>query len=157
MRKLFPDHSMDTSALIDLKYLYPQDIFPTLWRELENKVKSGTVIAPKEVFNEIAKRDDELSRWTRRHKEMFKDLNDEQLGMVRKILAKHPGLVDIGKETPDADPFVVALAKAEGDIVVTSEKPRNPGGRPKIPDVCEDCGIRWMPLIEFFKEMGWKF
>jgi len=157
MRKLVPDYSMDTSALIDLKYLYPQDIFPTLWAELEKKVRSGNVIAPKEVFNEITKRDDELSKWAKKHKGMFKDLNAEQLKMVQKILAKRPDLVDIGKETPDADPFVVALAMTGGDYVVTSEKPRNPGGRSKIPDVCEDFGIRWMPLIEFFKDMGWKF
>ena len=88
MRKLFPDFSMDTSALIDLKYLYPRDVFPTLWLELEKKVKSGIVIAPKEVFHEIAKRDDELSGWANKHKEMFKELSAEQVRMVQKILAK---------------------------------------------------------------------
>ena len=157
MRKLVPDYSFDTSALIDLKCLYPPDIFPTLWQELERRVKSRNVIAPKEVLNEINKRDDELSRWARKHKQMFKELNAEQVGMVQKILASFPDLVDINKETPDADPFVIALAMAGGDMVVTSEKPANPGGRPKIPDVCESYEIRWMPLIDFFKEMGWKF
>jgi hypothetical protein len=79
MRKLVPDYSIDTSALIDLKYLYPEEVFPTLWQELEKKVTSGTVIAAKEVLNEITKRDDELSRWAKKHKEMFRDLSTEQV------------------------------------------------------------------------------
>jgi len=88
---------------------------------------------------------------------MFKDLTDEQIKKVKKILVDFPRFIDSDKETPEADPFIVALALTGGDTVVTSEKMSNPGGRPKIPDVCEKKGLKWMPLIDFFKEMGWKF
>jgi hypothetical protein len=157
MIKLAPDYCIDTSALIDFNRTYPKEIFPTLWEKMELMIKNGNLVAPKEVFKEILKWDDSLTTWAKRHQSMFKDLTDEQIGKVKKILTDFPRLVDPDKETPDADPFIVALAMTGGDIVVTSEKMSNPGGRPKIQDVCEKKGIRCITLLDFFKEMGWKF
>ena len=157
MIRLFPGYCFDTSALIDLKCIYPREVFPSLWTELEKKIGSGDIIAPIEVLNELLKRDDELSKWAKRHPAMFKDLNEEQTANVLKIIGEQDGFIDPDKETPEADPFVIALAITGGDMVVTSEKPGNPGGRPKIPDVCDAYRVGWLSLIDLFKKMGWKF
>lgn len=160
-------YCIDTSALIDLKRLYPSDVFPTLWEKLGKLIKQGRLIAPREVLKEIEKKDDELLRWVKKHKSMFKDLNQEQVEVVKEIQQKFPALVDHAKEIPEADPFVIALAIVESKkireslfegqcMVVTQEKPSR-GGKPRIPDVCQHYGIDWMPVGELFKKEQWRF
>ena len=52
--ELFPKtvYCIDTSSLINLKP-YRRDIFPTIWKKLENMIKNGELIAPLEVYGEI--------------------------------------------------------------------------------------------------------
>ena len=77
---LFPGYCIDTCALIDLwRRVYPRDIFRTLWKNIEKFISDGRLIAPREVFKELEKQDDELLEWTRKHKKMFKNLDNEQL------------------------------------------------------------------------------
>lgn len=160
-------YCIDTSALIDLKQLYPSDVFSTLWKKLDELVKQGRLIAPREVLKEIEEKDDELLRWVKKHKKMFKKLNQQQVEVVKEIQQRFPTLVDPAKEIPDADPFVIALAIAESKktkellfkdqyIVITQEKPSR-GGKPKIPDVCQHYRIAWMPVGELFKKEQWRF
>lgn len=162
MKLAFPGHSycIDTSSLIDLADLYPRDVFPTLWSNLAELVEEGRLVAPREVSTELeayqgAK--DEPRAWARRHPKMFRDLDEEQQKTVLRVLRKHPRLVDSLTERPEADPFVIALAVSEGCTVITSEKRSSPGGRPKIPDVCEPEGVGCVSLKEFFRERRWEF
>ncbi|TET91938.1 MAG: DUF4411 family protein [Methanomassiliicoccales archaeon] len=150
---------IDTCALIDLgRVHYPPDVFPGVWADIESLVSRGLLIAPKEVFDELKGVDDEILKWARRFKEMFKESDEDQLQEVADILARFPGLIDPTKTKPEADPFLIALAKSSGWTVVTSERPRtSPNARPKIPDVCKSYGIRCISLVEFFRERGWKY
>lgn len=88
---------------------------------------------------------------------MFKELTEEQLDLVKEILKLFPKLIDHNKSTPDADPFIVALSRAEGYCAVTSEKPANQGGRPRIPNVCKHYNIKYLDLREMFKELNWRY
>lgn len=155
--ELFPGYCIDTNALIDLwRRAYPPDIFPSLWRDLEKLISDGSLISPREVLNELEKKDDELLKWAKNHKKMFQDLDDAQARQVRSILNEFSNLIDQHKTTPDADPFVIALAISKGWAVITSEKPST-GGRPKIPDVCKRYGVKCISLIEFFREQEWTY
>ena len=62
------------------------------------------------------------------------------------------GLEDMGK-----DPFLVAYALADvrQRCVVTAEvsKRSQTGPRAKIPDVCQDLGVRWFGPFAFFREL----
>jgi hypothetical protein len=156
-RTLFPGYCIDTNALIDLwRRFYPSDIFPSLWKDLEDLVSKDCLIAPREVFNELEKWDDELLKWAKKHKKMFKDLDNDQLQQVGKILKDFPNLIDPNKTTPDADPFVIGLAISRDWKVITSEKP-SAGGRPKIPDVCKKYNMKCISLLEFFREQKWAY
>lgn len=158
MLELFPGYCIDTNALIDLwRRFYPPDIFTSLWKKIENLISQGELIAPREVFSELEKQDDELFKWVKKHKKMFKDLDNEQMNLMREIERHFPNLIDARKETPDADPFVIALAISKGWTVITSEKSASPGGPPKIPDVCENYNVKCISLIEFFREQKWEF
>ncbi|MCD6318324.1 DUF4411 family protein [Candidatus Aerophobetes bacterium] len=159
-------YCIDTSALIDMKILYPQDIFSSLWKNMEKLIKQRRLISPYEVLEELRKKDDELLKWAEIHKSMFKNLDANQLEKVRDILRLFPNLVDFQKTTPDADPFVIALAMCEEQqrtlweeqrIVVSEEKPAHPGARPKIPDVCKSYGVECISLMEFFRKENWQF
>jgi len=161
--ELFPGYCTDTNALIDLwRRKYAPDVFPSLWGKIEKLIFQGELIAPREVLNELEKQDDELLKWAKKHKKMFKDLDNEQQRQVRNILKEFPRLVDENKETAEADPFVIALAISKGWTVITSEQPANieanPSARPKIPDVCGHYNVKCVyELIEFFREQKWKF
>ncbi len=157
MPELLPGHCIDTNALIDLwRRVYPPDVFKGLWEKIEGQVEEGFLIAPKEVLSELEQQDDELLRWAKLHRKMFKALDADQQRHVAEILERFPDLVDPNKVTPDADPFVIALAMSQGWKVITSEAPSR-GGRPKIPNVCSSFGIGCLSLLEFFREKNWEF
>lgn len=69
---------------------------------------------------------------------------------------KFPTLIDSEKTTPDADPFVIGLALSKGWTVIASER-SNPGGKPRIPDVCRNYNVKCIKLVEFIRERGWKY
>jgi len=150
-------YSIDTSSLIHLKH-YPSDVFQSLWENLENLIQNGRLISPREVLKELEKRDDEILKWARIHKKMFRDLDPEQTKIVTDVLSNFLTLIDPNKETPDADPFVIALAKSEGCSVITQEKKTtDPNSKPRIPNVCEKYNIKAISLFDFFRELKWKF
>jgi len=158
--RLFPGYCMDTSALIDLKPYFPET-FSSLWKNIKNLISQGQLAAPSEVFEELKVKDDDLLKWAKAHKQMFKNLDQKQMQQMQRILRDFPNFVDPSKTIPEADPFIVALALSEGYTVVTSEKPvdlnANPNARPRIPDVCERLEVRCVSLREFFNEQKWQF
>lgn len=156
--RLQEGYCIDTSALIDLHTNhYPPDIFPGLWNDLQSLVDQGLLIAPDEVFQEICRKDDGLAKWGKSNRKMFLPLDSDQIQAVSIILEKFPGLVDQNKTIPEADPFIIALAKCRAWTVVTSERPNNSPVRPKIPNVCSSINVRWIKLLEFFREIKLKY
>lgn len=156
--RLQEGYCIDTSALIDLHTNhYPPDIFPGLWKDLEILVDQGLLIAPDEVFREICAKDDGLAKWGKSNKKMFIPLDVDQSQEVSRILEKFPGLVDQNKTIPEADPFLIALAKCRAWTIVTSEKPNNSPVKPKIPNVCKSLNVKWIKLLEFFREVELKY
>ena len=117
------------------------------------------LIAPREVFDELKRIEDDLSKWAKKHQKMFIELDEEQLHEIIKILEKFPNLIDPSKTIPEADPFIIALAKGRGWTVVTSEQHRTSSdARPKIPDVCDYYDVKCIiKPITFFRELGWKY
>ena len=164
-----PVYCFDTSSLIDLNRRYPRDIFPGLWERLGGLAQNGRLVAPREVFRELEKGDDELVPWARERSEMFQDLDDAQIEAVREILVRFPNLVDRDKETPDADPFVVALAVVQNRlesqsmlprpwvVVAEESRRRSPDQRPRIPDVCEHFAVSCLRVFNLIRTEGWTF
>ena len=148
---------IDTSALLDLKVHYPSQVFPDVWNDLAHLADREQLIAPQEVLAEIEKGDDEVTHWAREHNAMFLNLDEEQLAIVTEIMKKFPRLVDPNKPTPDADPFVIALAQSKIATVLAHENRADPNKKPKIPSVCDYYGIRCIRLKDLFVEQGWKY
>ncbi len=159
---------IDSSSLIELNKRYPIDIFPNLWKKIESLIKSGLLVSPEEVRKEILVLDDSLKAWVLKQKRLFKPLTIGQIKIVKEILNKYPSLAEPEKETPAADPFVIALAIDLNDdaqktifpvikskIIVTEERIR--GNRIRIPFVCKEYGISCLNIIEMCRAEGWKF
>jgi hypothetical protein len=101
---------------------------------------------------------------------MFQDPDGEQIDVAREIV-NHPqfqGLFDIDSETPDADPFVIALATVQQRrstlfprryVVVTEEAKAQPGRKPRIPDVCnhQSYQMECINILEMFRRDAWEF
>lgn len=159
---------IDSSSLIELNRKYPIDIFPNLWKKVEELISKGLLISPEEVRKELLVLDDSLKVWVSKQKKLFKPLTLKQIEIVKEILKKHPSLAEVEKEIPAADPFVIALAidlendsqktlipVVKGKIIVTEERLR--GNRIRIPYVCKDYNISCLNIIEMCRAEGWKF
>ncbi len=156
---------IDTSSLIRLNKEYPIDVFPSIWSGLEALAKSDRLIAPREVLNEIVRRDDKLKVWAKTQKRMFKEPTASQTKLVKDLLSKYPSIVAVDK-LYSADPWVIALTLEMANdpqrtlmivkrIVVTEERLR--GNRITIPFICNQYSIDAIDIVEMFRTEGWKF
>ena len=161
---------IDSSSLIELNLRYPIDVFPNLWKSMEDLIDKGLMVSPNEVLKEISVKDDALKEWARSNKKMFRQLNEFQMLKVKEILSKYPSLAKSDNEFPAADPFLIALAielednaerqktlvpAIKKNIIVTEEKAR--GEQVRIPFVCRDYDIDCINVIELFRQEQWKF
>jgi hypothetical protein len=158
-------YCVDSSSLMDLPRQYPRGRFPTLWDKLEALIEAGRLIAPREVLKEIKQGDDTLVAWAKNNARMFKQLDSDQATVASEILEICPALIDPMSEAPQADPFLIALAKVGGGsqarklfrrryVVVTQENRNKPN---KIPQLCLRFTVDCIRLLDLFEREGWQF
>ena len=147
-----------------MKLFYPRaaDFCKPLWDGMERLIEAGRFIAPREVLRELEARDDELLTWAKQNRRMFVNPDEEQLALLTELLEKHPDAWDMEKETPEADPFVITLARyqragllKEDCHVLAEEQGKGTIGR-KIPHVCNLYKIPCIRLVDMFELEGWK-
>ena len=86
---------------------------------------------------------------------MFRELEDAIQIEAANVLAQFPRLIGEKKLRTSADPFVIALARVEGLLIVTDEKPTGSQDRPNIPDVCRAMGMTSIGLLDVIKAEKW--
>ena len=149
----------DTSAYINgWRDHYPQPTFPGVWRFIEESIGSGHIISPREVFNEIKEKDDDIYKWARKRVESFVDPIPEVQGMVDGIYSSFRNPTVRNK----ADPWVIAEAKARLLTVVTYEG-RTFSGVPtkrwdrSMPGICQYHTVPCITLPEALQQLGGSF
>lgn len=148
---------IDSSSLINFKHYY-EEIFSSFWQSLDKLIDNNELFSVKEVLNEISKQDDKVVDWCKKNKQIFLTPDEHELNIVSDILSKHKELIkkkNILSGEADADPFLIAVAKNRNYKLITEEK-HTPNAH-KIPNVCEELGIKCIALKEFMIEQGWKF
>jgi hypothetical protein len=149
-------YSIDTSAFLDAWVRnYPVDVFPTIWQQMDGAARDGTLMASDEVLRELERKEDGAHAWIKARQEMLIALDPEVERHVRNIMQRFPRLVDTKKGRSIGDPFVIAVAQVRNLTVITAENATGKREVPRIPDVCDDFGIRWIRLLEFFREQKW--
>jgi hypothetical protein len=149
-------YCIDTSSLIAAwQERYPIENFPSFWKKMDDLIQNKRLVSPIEVLNETLKRSDDLHAWLKARADMFRELDDAIQIEAAKVLAKFPRLVGQKKLRTSADPFVIALARVEGLLIVTDEKPTGSQDRPNIPDVCTGMGMMAIGLLDLIKAEKW--
>ena len=152
-------YCIDTSALLDAWVRwYPQEMFPSLWVEMDALIEDGRLISSEEVLRELERKEgDTLYAWAREREHVFLPLDDDIQASAAEIMADHPRLVDGRTGKSFADPWVIATAQRNGSIVVTGEKATGALDRPKIPDVCRARKTRSIGFVELIRLEKWRF
>lgn len=155
----------DTSSLVQMQRFYPLSVFPGLWDNASALAKNGRLVGPEEVLLELERGDDDLVRWAKKHRRIFKRLTQDVVLKAQEIVRAFPRLVDAQRVSDvQADPFVVAMAVVERDrpsllprewIVLAEESGRQ--GLVRIRTVCQHFEIHCVSLKELFVAEGWRF
>jgi hypothetical protein len=149
----------DTSAYINgWRDHYPPSTFPSVWTLIEEAISDGRIRSPREVLNELARKDDDVSAWAKKCPEAFIEATEDvtrQAGLIQASFAS-PGTRD------GADPWVVAEARVKGLTVVTYEGRTFAGARTKrwedkMPGICGHHGVPVMTLPEALGLLGGAF
>lgn len=149
----------DTSAYLNgWRDHYPPATFPSVWELVAAAMADGRIVAPREVFNEIKRIDDDVCEWARARTAGFVEPTAEVQVAAGRILSKlpNPGVRD------GADPFVVAEAQLRALTVVTYEG-RSFSGVPTknwsktMPGICSELGVSCRTLPEALTMLGASF
>jgi hypothetical protein len=148
-------YCIDTNAIIsfiketDDEY-YGKDIFGEQWKQIEELMSEGLVVAPKSVKAELEKwanSTPELKQWLKDRKAIFVDVDSNQLDSAKIVLAQFDAYSK--NENYANDLSVIALAHAKNLVVITLEKkhPQMSDAKPKIPNVCERVGVKCTSIV----------
>jgi predicted nucleic acid-binding protein len=144
-------YCLDANVLIQAwqKYYNPK-FCPGYWDVLTELGKQDTIFIPEMVYEEITRTEDELS------------ITEPVTICLQRIYLTdpiHKNLVDNTKARSLADPWIIAHALHEDATVVTKEEKVTAlnSTRIKIPNVCENMGIRWINDFDLIGELGIQF
>ena len=148
-------YAVDTSSLLAAwNERYPLKNAPGFWRLFEDGINSGLLRSPREVRDEVEKKEDELFDWFKARSRFWVDLDEDIQLAAREILRDFPWLTKGIAGRKVADPFVIALARARGHVVVTEESPGN-ARRPRIPYVCNHYGVDCVNVLKLIQREDW--
>lgn len=163
MKTLVKKYCLDTNVLIEAwqKYYNPK-FCPDYWEVLNTLGEKEKIFIPEEVFQEIERTDDDLLKWLKGSKIPRYKTSGSVIVCLQQIYAadpKYERLVDSTKGRSLADPWVIAHAMNEDAIVVTKEEKVTASNskRIKIPNVCENMGVRWINDFQLIDELGINF
>lgn len=163
---LFADsarYAIDTNVIVSFlgdsdSEHYPLDVFKPQWDFLESTMRDGRVVAPRVVENELEKWATKIAGvklWLHDHKYLFHDIEtDAQLDGAKRIVNAYPAYATSVNYLGDLE--VMAFAMARGLTVISLEvkATQHSPKKPKIPNVCEEFGIKWVNLAGFLRAKG---
>lgn len=155
---------VDTNFIGELETIYPGDVFPTLWVQLEHRLFVPDVCFHEEVHTE-------LRNW--KHPRLNWYLNHVTPGQIlasdREELDAYQAVSKwvVGKHQPPykssavdaflnvADSWIVASAHRHRATIVTNEKPAPESKRKiKIPDVAAQFNVPCINTLDFLRVLN---
>ena len=164
VKKTTPDFWFDTDSFVTPSR--GPDRFSTLprfWEFLELKASEQVIASSELVLNELLRSKDELAAWAKKQQGTLFLIPDQDVQGVFSQIAenvknnKRFAACQVDKFLKDADPWVIAHAKALGGRVVTFEKPEPTSTKPKIPDVADDFDVKCINLWDLLTELHASF
>jgi len=159
-----PSYCLDSNVFIQAKNgPYGMDIVPSFWTLLDSQAASGSICCALMVYDELVAGNDELAAWAkqRRNSGFFLAPSATTQAVLSQIAVHVQGNYPSHQARAflaGADPWVVAQAKAEGQIVVTHERLVTPASRkPKIPNICQVFQVDWIDTYKMLRDLGARF
>ena len=156
-------YCLDANVLIQAwqKYYSPK-FCPDYWIVLNELGKQDIIFIPKMVYNEINRTDDDLSKWLKKSNIPVTEIDENVTSFLKMIFAANPShrnLVDNTKNRSLADPWVIAHAINAHAIDVTKEEKVTAikTSKIKIPNVCDNMGIRWINDFDLIERLNIRF
>lgn len=155
-------YCLDANILIQAwqKY-YSPSLCPDYWKILDELGIEGKIFICEEVYEEIIKTEDDLSKWLKESNIPVRKATESVIARLKNIYSNpsHLKLVDNTKNRSLADPWVIAHAIDSGSVVVTKEEKitQAHSTKVKIPNVCDNMGVRWINDFEFVQELKFSF
>lgn len=152
-------YTIDASSINDFLQLdraYDKEVFASPWKYIDECCESGEIISHKEVYDEIMMGGiPDIMKWAKNKSNFFKDYDlPNEPDFISKIGERFPVFLYQKKESSvHADPWLVAQAKINRLIIITSEKRNN---NSRIPYVADQFGVKTVDIVGFFKEKGIK-
>jgi len=151
-------YTLDTNIVVNMHRLYPRDIFPTLWVNLEDLVDVDSACICSEVLVELRRGGDDLHKWARELPGFVCELAPEEPLTVAAISGQHPDWVR-GTQNA-ADPWLIAHAVAHERTIVSEERQAGPGvedRNQKVPNVAGENGVECIKFFELVRRESWRF
>ncbi|HEX9649742.1 MAG TPA: DUF4411 family protein [Cyclobacteriaceae bacterium] len=156
-------YCLDANVLIQAwqKYYNPKFCLD-YWNILIELGKQDRIFTPELVSEEITRTEDDLSKWLKGSKIPIKKISEPVTICLQRIYSTNPihqNLVDNTKARSLADPWLIAHALYENATVVTKEEKITAlnSSRIKIPNVCDNMGVRWINDFQLIDELEIKF
>lgn len=150
-------YSLDSDAIINAWRDYPIENFPKIWEWIEKMGNEGVLGLSEVVFKELEKGGDECFDWFRKRKHAFVVSNDATVQKELQRLVNSYSNFGLVTGKNEGDPYVVALAIVNDCLVVTNESMSNNMNGPKVPDVCNAEGIKWIKFVDVIRREGIRF
>lgn len=129
------------------------DAFPHHWRLIEAMLRDGRIVSTVSVQVELTDWQDRvigLTHWLKVFRPVFLPPSTEQLRWAKRITNAYPVY---GRSINfEADLMVMALSGALSAAAFCAEKPSGHGPKkPKMPYVCQEHGIDFVTVSDFFR------
>lgn len=147
-------YAVDTCSFTALTRTYPRDVFPTVWKKVEQLIEDRIICSSEEVYIEISAQDDDLFEWAKARRHIFLPIDHQIQQAVTRVLSSHPTLLDLKKNKSGADAFLISVAMINECHVVTEERPSGGLPKAKIPDVCKAYNIECIYVLEMLRREG---
>ncbi len=129
-----------------------------MWKKLDGLVAAGRFHAILDVREELKRVQPDIMAkggWAKeKGSQIFMPANAAVQTALQQVMNAFPRLVGLGGRSA-ADPWVIALAMANGWTVVTEENATGKPDKPKIPDVCAGLGVKVMSGADLIEAEGW--
>jgi Domain of unknown function (DUF4411) len=149
---------IDTCSLVNIRDIHNDS--EKIWGAVIIEIEAGRLKTVRHVADELSRRFPEIYRRFKACKREFLVpdsalYSTEAILEIREIQKHHPGLINpLGGGNP-ADPFLIATAKLSSAIVVTDERSTGPRHKSKIPFVCMNRNVGWLPGLDYLKGLGY--
>ena len=159
------DFWLDTNSFVTpYRGAYRFETVPKFWEFLEDKSKDQIIVSSEMVLQELEKgkqgqeKPDSLLLWAAKQDKLFLPLSSEVQEAYKTIADsvknnKQYKMYHVHEFLDEADPWVIAHAKAFGGRVVTFEKNETNSTKPKIPDVADKFDIKCICIWDMLSEL----